>query len=271
MTSLRSTVLGLVTLILMVTAAIPVTAQSGLLPNDKFNMRFIHDKDASPNTLTARIFLPIPIEGCAKVIPHHVSAEYQKRTLVLKVEQADVLPDINVKNRGHCQSSSIAYRDVKIDHARLLEQNIKYVRIVTKFGAHVYDAEIDENHIRLVPKFNPTQDALEYWMLPENAVVLSAPMLDKKENPEQKITALAKNKGLIPITDRIKAYTPAAYDSGNYYFLDEKGDVLDLLKNSQNSFPIGQIETTELFYGPEGQYNKKIPVSVIASLPGEYD
>ena len=255
---------------------------TGILSERQLNFRFITIPEADDNMIHMLFFNPTPVQGCANVDSYIIEQDIRGVALYLEVEYPEVTPDRSVRNPHYecTKGAQTAQTIVALNKDQLIENGITTLNIQTNSYMKRYDVEINEDMIRLteaVPEPDP-EDAIEYWFIPDNAVVLTVPMAteDVRDNALllDQLNTIARLRNLTPI-DEVK---PGFYQhSGNekwdnindkkFYFVDK----FDTLKTALENDPyvtIGRLETTEIAYGPEGKYDKVKYLPVYAARAG---
>lgn len=247
---------------------------TGVLPQSFYQIAFVHDAAAKEGDLVLRILMPIPVQGCVKMMNFETEQEIQGPALIIDIDFPIVIPDYKTKDQINCNKSNTASVDTHIDRNELIEKGVKELRLKTKHGVTVFEMEITPHVLKLKPK-DILKKKIEYWSLPKNAVILSVPMSkgDLMDNSAQlqQLARAAQARGLKPIEEELPEYTPGLNRENRFYFLDTKGDVSALLEESGGAISIGQVNSTEAFYGPDGLYDKIIPMDVMAMLPDDRD
>lgn len=248
---------------------------TGILPQDRFWFSVINDRTVPDGFLVFRVATPSPVDGCVKMMNYEATPEIQGVVLILDVKFPIILPDYKNVRQENCKKSNSAYVDTLIDRNELIDKGVNQFRIRTKYGVTNFDLDVTPHKIRFIPKEKTKYLTSEYWTLPRNAVVLSVPMFnDDLMNSSAQLQQLARvaySRGLVPIEEDMPDYIPSTPRQNRFYFLDTKGDVLDLLENGGGAVSVGQLNKAEPYYGPNGKYDKIIPVDVMASIPDVND
>lgn len=245
---------------------------TGLLSQDKLRFNLYQKPNAPAHQIMMQTFILQPIEGCVKVMPFEITDEIKGQTLEVYIDFPVVSPDYD----GDCDYNTYSPVDeIVLDKDELIDKNVNKLALRTKYGVIDYDLYIDDELIELTSPNDAFQEKIEFWMLPKNAVVVSVPMakgdLANQHRLLQDLAIVAEDNNLIPIEEKTPDYIPKESQLNRFYFLDTDGSVRDLLNNGSQSVRLGEIYKTEPFYGPNGKYDKKIPIDVIATLPNEYD
>lgn len=246
-----------------------------LLPHGSFNIGFMHEHGGNPDHLKMFIAAPVPLHGCAEVMPYEVSQQYEGNILTLIIEHPIVLIPTEQRNRHECNQAANTGTSFTLNRAEMMEKGIREIRMRTKYGVTSFNLELTEHMIRLTHKNNPTRPPIEYWSLPDNAVVLSVPMAkgDIRNKPAmfEQFIRLANSRGLEPIETRFADYR-LSQDSVNRFVFLESGEIVrDALQNAGGSIVLGQVYTSEPFYGAQGKFDKEIALDIIAMMPTQFD
>jgi hypothetical protein len=246
-----------------------------LLPHGSFNIGFMHEHGGNPDHLKIFITAPVPLHGCADVVPYEVSQQYEGNILTLKIEHPIVLLPTEQRGRHDCNQSANTGTSFTLNRAEMMEKNIREIRMRTKYGVTSFNLELTEHMIRLTHKNNPTRPPIEYWSLPENAVILNVPMAkgDMRNNPAlfEQFIRVANARGLEPIQTRFADYR-LAQDTPNRFIFLERGEIVrDAISNADDSIVLGQVYTSEPFYGAQGRFDKEIALDIIAMMPTQFD
>ena len=245
---------------------------TGLLPQDSFRFTIYQRPNAPDYELTLKIFTPLPVSGCFKTLPYEATDEIKGQMLEVYMDFPVIMPDRD----GNCDNvQNTLSTEVLLDKDELIDNDINKFLFRSKYGVITYDLYINEDMIELSSPNDVFQEGLEYWFLPSNAVVLSVPMakdnLMNHKSMLQDLAIVAETNDLIPIEEKFPDYMPKEDFLNRFYFLDTDGDVREQLNNGSTSVTIGQIYRTEPFYGPNGKYDKKVPIDVVATMPDVYD
>lgn len=247
---------------------------SSILSQEGFRFAFVNNPDSDPDKLLLQIIAPTPIQGCAKIYPFEAKKNLSGKMLTIDVKFPHILPDYNNKNRYDCNRSTMIGTEIVLSHAELIEKGVNAIYLRTKFGVAAYKLKVTEHMIRMEPQ-NKTLETLEYWILPKNALVLSVPQYkgDLMEDHEQlqMLARVARARGLAPIESVVEGYTPAGREINRFYFVDTEGRLSETLQDSNDTTTIGELYTTEEYYGPDGKYDKEITLDILAMKPGLYN
>tara|TARA_B100000242_G_scaffold268963_1_gene219434 strand:+ start:4587 stop:5492 length:906 start_codon:yes stop_codon:yes gene_type:complete len=248
---------------------------TGSLPLDEFKYVFVHNPEAPEGHLTLRASIPVQVQGCYELYEPEIEQKIMGSALVLDTKMPLMRPPSSQDKNPDCDVKQSISVETSIDRAQLIENNITKMRFKSKYFTISRDMDITEHSVTLTDPANKKVKPYTYWSLPANAVVLNVPMFDddltQHDTQLQQLARVAKIKGLAPVEDQIPGYTPSGRNHNRFYFLDTKGDVLDLLKQSAGPVTIGQIHIKEPFYGPNGQYDKETGIDIIAMIPGSAD
>ncbi|MFP4313547.1 MAG: hypothetical protein ACLFR0_04375 [Alphaproteobacteria bacterium] len=241
---------------------------TGILPLDKTGFTIFQRPNTPDNELVFFVMSRVPLEGCFDSIPFEASHHIQGPVLTINLE----FPIIQVQKRKDCEKKRVMETtEVILDLDEMRENNVNMLRLSSRYETRSFDVELTDQKISLQPKESVMLEGLEYWFLPANTVFLSVPMATDDlyyKNPMlQELAMLAGRNGLVPIETKIPGYTPSSEMLNTFVFLDTEGDIREMLNNGQEFVNIGSIHKTEPFYGPNGQYDKKIPIDVLATLP----
>lgn len=247
---------------------------SSILSQEGFRFAFVNNPDSDPDKLLMQIIAPNPIQGCAKIYPFEAKKSINGKTLAIDVKFPHILPDYNNKNRYDCNRSTMIGTEIVLSHAELIENEVNAVHLRTKFGAAPYKLKVTEHMIRMEPQ-NKMLETLEYWILPKNTIILSVPQHKGNliENHEQLqiLARIARARGLSPIESIVEGYTPAGPELNRFYFVDTEGRLSQELEDNNGTTTIGELYSSEEYYGPDGKYDKEIPLEIIAMRPGLYN
>lgn len=242
---------------------------TGILPHDKVGFTMFQKPNTPTNELVLKVISGIPLEGCFDSMPFELEQKIEGKSLSVDLK----FPIIEMDARKDCTKRRVMEEaETVIDLDELREKEINQMRLVSKYSTRSFDLDLNEHRILLEPRESVLQSNLEYWLLPENTVMLSVPMakddLYYKDKILQELAMVADNNGLIPIEEQIPEFMPNEVKYNKFYFLDTEGKVKEALNNNDSgAIVIGSIHKSEQYYGPNGKYDKKIPVDVIATLP----
>lgn len=242
---------------------------TGILPLDKIGMTIFQRHDTPRNELIFKMILPQQVEGCYETIPFEMEQKVDASILTIDMKVPILLMDAH-KDCTH--KREMEQGEVAINLDELREKDIKIMKLTSRYFTRSFEIELTDQKIVFKPTENVLLPELKYWFLPENAVALTVPMANEdiyyKHAMLQELAGVAADNGLIPVEDQIPEYMPHDPNPYNkFFFIDTRGDVLEMLKNGETSVTIGAVHTTEPFYGPEGKYDKKIPLDILATLP----
>lgn len=245
---------------------------TGLLARDKLKFNLYQKPNAPAHEIIFQVYISTPIEGCLKVIPFEITSEIKAKTLEIYTD----FPIVSEDRDGNCDYKSYSPRDeVILDKDELIEKGVNKVALKSKYGTKNLDLYIDDELIELTSDNDVFVKDFEFWMLPKNTVVVTVPMADgdliDQNHMLQDLAIVAEDSNLIPIEEKNPDYMPKKAMVNRFYFLDTDGSIRDMLNNGASTVRLGEIYKTEPFYGPNGKYDKKIPIDVIATLPNEYD
>lgn len=245
---------------------------TGILSQDKLRFNLYQKPNAPAHEIMMQTFIMQPIEGCIKVMPFEITDEIKGKTLDVYIDFPVVAPDYD----GDCDYNTyVPVNEITLDKDELIDKSVNKLSLRTKYGVIDYDLYIDEELIELTSPNDVFQEKIEFWMLPKNAVVVTVPMakgdLMHQKGMLQDLALVAEDNNLIPIENKNPDYMPKESQLNRFYFLDTDGSVRDSLNNGYSTVRLGEIYKTEPFYGPNGKYDKKIPIDVIATLPNQYD
>ncbi|MFN3701468.1 MAG: hypothetical protein ACK4VI_08100 [Alphaproteobacteria bacterium] len=246
-----------------------------LLPHGSFNIGFMHERGGNPDHITMFITAPVPLQGCANVMPYEVNQHYEGNVLILKIEHPIVLLPAEQRGRHNCNQVSNTGSSFTLNRAEIMDKGIREIRMRTQYGVTSFNLELNEHMIRLTPKNNQTRPPIEYWSLPDNAIVLNIPMArgDIRNNPVmfERLIRVASARGLTPIETRFPDYKPARENINRFVFLESGEIIRDAISNAGDSIILGQVFTSEPFYGAHGSFDKEIALDIIAMMPTQFD
>lgn len=245
---------------------------TGILPLDQAGITIFQRHDTPANELIMYVILPLQVEGCYKTMPFELEKSITGTLLVVDMK----FPIMQLDARKDCEKKrGMETAEVTIDLDELREKNIKVMKLTSRYQTRSYEIELTDEKIVLTPTESIMLPKLEYWFLPKNTVVLQVPMakddLYYKHAILQELAGVAADNGLIPVEDKIPEYMPHTVTYNQFFFLDTRGDVMEMLENGETAVTIGAVHTSEPFYGPNGKYDKKIPLDILATLPSAID
>lgn len=248
---------------------------TGILPQTSFSFSFFHKDGASEDDINMRMVLPIPIQGCTKIVPFEAEPEIQGKALMIDIEFPFVMLDQSAKDKYACNQIKMAGKDITLSKSELMGREINEIRIRSKFGVLPYKLTVTPDMINMQAKNDPYKRSYEYWFLPQDTVVLSVPMfkgdLIHHNDQLQQLARIARARGLVPIEDEVPEYMPDSKVHNRFFFLDKDGRVLAELADSEGQITLGTLYTTEEYYGPDGKYDKEIDLEITASRPSQTD
>jgi hypothetical protein len=251
----------------------------GLNTGSTFAVNFVRTSGASFDEATLRISMPVLVNGCVKVKMVPAKVQQLGSNLSITVEKPEVRLSKEPRYSQHScgMKASGASVDVKINRADLMENGIKQIALKSKgSGGDTYYVEATHDNLTLIPKstqiFKPNDsvsmpDPLSYWFYPANTVVLSVSRIAGDLSPE--IRQLAHNKGMVGLDDTIAGFEQPA-GQNKLYFVDQSGATVAKIKEGGTT-SVGQIPETQIFSGPQGEYEKQVGLDVMAHLPGLLD
>lgn len=253
---------------------------TGLLPEGNMSFKFVTIPEADDNLMHILIYNPTPVQGCANIDTYLVEQDIRGVDLYLEVEHPIVSPDRKVRNPHYdCnKGDQVAQTIVTINKTELMEKGVNKMTIKTPARTMRFEMDINEDMVHLTNALPDIDTNIEHWFVPDNAVLLTVPMA--YENIEDnmilmdQIHNVAALRNLTPIEDVKPGFTllsgnekDDARKMNHFVFLDETGIMNSLLEDGQ-PVKIGHIETTEKFYGPEGQFDKPKQLPVYAGRIG---
>lgn len=252
-----------------------------LLPNFHYGLLFLREDNEARREFTMRIMSLGAITGCLDMTPPKLIVEGTGPIMWIKLEESRIGID---KSSQTCSGENkYAYADLKLDADKLTEDGTKKIVIKSKVVGRFSDIDLDiqDESVTVTAKmpdltplgipFKGASDVFTYWFYPENTVILYAPSANSEESIPNAITQLAHANKLIPLQSLYKDFIKPRHVSNQYYFIDPAGTLLAQLKTQDDRVSIGAIETPEVFFGPEGPYNKPVKKTVFAKRPGETD
>ncbi len=251
---------------------------SGLLPEGQYHMYFVRTADTKSNEAVLRIVTPVSLNGCARVLPPKISARRDGARMSLKIENPAVILDKSARYAHYqCpQSANSTSADITLNRDELIENNIKTLTFQSLGGtSDSYILDVTDTELRLEPKtsfaFKPflgsgKADPLSYNFYPDNMVVLHAPAAPESEDLGDKIAALARSKGLRPVSSP----GHSSKNGESFYFIDDPGTLAGSL-TFDSSTRIGTVKGEETFQGADGPYQREKQVDVYAKRPGLLD
>jgi len=266
-----------------------------LLPNDFYGVAFVHLPGASPNDMTINVASPGTISGCLKVKPAQITPEFIGESLILNMTEAQFRVDTSTVRYAHHQcelASNASLTEVTVHLDELKSKNVKKLSIKSKTIGKFIDGtiKIDDHKVtlesetgrldgRLSEKIlchgddKPPECKITFWIYPPHTVVLSSNALNKSANKNliQQIKSLGSARGLTPLEDIIPGFEPDRAHKDLVYMVDDKNIYGNDLATPEDRYLFGGITTTEVFYGPQGAFDKPVKKAVYARMPGIYE
>lgn len=255
-----------------------------LLPNYHYLIALMHPEKSGSKDFTMRILSPGAITGCLKMTPPQVVIEnIAPPHMFLKLEESSVGID---KETKPCKTDNqYAYADLALNGDDLAQKGIKKIVMKSKTVGRFSDIDLDIDERRIVATvtipdlrglglpFSGSTDTETYWFYPENTVVLHAPAVNEDESGalKEKITRMARTRGLIPMEEALKDFERPRHILNQFYFVDPAETISRTLGPDGEQTLIGNIEVPEIFYGPQGPYERPTSRAVFARLPGTFD
>lgn len=245
---------------------------TGILPLDRTGFTVFQRPNSPANELVFYVISRVPLEGCFETMPFELEQKIEGKSLTVDLK----FPIVRLDNTPGCEKKrSMETAEMILDLDELRDKEINVVRLMSKYSTRVFDLELTDNMFKLIPRESVMSQGIEYWIPPKNTVMLSVPMaktdLYYKDDILQELAMVAENNGLEPIENKISDFMPQKSQYNRFYFLDTEGKIRDALSDTSKTITIGKVHRTEPFYGPNGKYDKKIPMDVIATLPQDLD
>lgn len=255
-------------------------SKSPITPGN-YSIFFVRTDTAKQDEAVLRLASRESVSGCAVIRQPTVEETQKGPTLWFNISDAQVGVDSSVRY-AHFQCSAgrqYAGADLVLNRDRLLAGGITQVGLKSGAGTDLYSVEVDKSHIRLEPKsqrsFVPLYadnrpDPMIYWFYPADTIVLYAPVVPDKKDIGDKITELAEKAGLKKIETAIPEFLPPSQAANTLYFVDP-GESKSKMLESGKAVPMGNVASTEKFYGVNGAYEQPVQVAVYARRPNAQD
>lgn len=247
---------------------------TGLLGQGDTMFGFIHIPEADDNLMHMFFMNPTPVQGCAEITPFTVEHQIHGVDLHVSVEFPVVIPDRKVRNPHYeCnKGAQVANTVFALNKAELIEKGVNKMTLKTNISTMRYDMDLNENRVILTPPTPDFGEEIEYWFIPDDAIVLRVPTADEdiRDNSilMDQLNSLAALRNLQPIEHMKPGFTIRVGDKdmhnsypNHFIFIDDKNIYRSTLEE-QTYIRVGSIETTETKYGPEGKFEspKDLPV-----------
>ena len=256
-----------------------------LLPNYYYEVDTVRKPGASPDDINFSITSPGSITGCLNTGDPTISTA--KSANILRIEIIDGFIDVDNNTVRYAQyeckpGTASSQMSLTLSKNQLREDGINRLTFISGQVGPFYDIMIDiqDTHITITPQSldlsrfgvstpQPTSGPTKYWNYPDNTIALFSSSADLNDEEAMKSArALARKNGLTPLDEIISGFRPNIEHSNKLFAVDTEGRFNDKLKEQNDVFALGTIEQAELYFGPQGAYNKPVEQTIFARRPG---
>ncbi len=279
-------------------AAIAAQDKSGiksLLPNNFYGLTFLHVPDATANDLTLRLITPGTVSGCLKTTPASVVPNIIGRSLTLELTESKMEIDNSIVRYAlhSCDlTSHTSITDATINLEELRQKKIESLSMTAKSVGRFASLKLvmDTNKITITSDMGrlngrasekaqcqgenkPEYCTYTYWLYPKGTYTLISNALTKNGNDAlvKQIKVLARSKGLTPLEEILPDFKNEQYQRDLVYVVDDKSLFSGKVKALDDRYLLGNVRSSETFYGPQGPYERVRETPVYAKLPGIYE
>lgn len=259
----------------------------GIVPNFIYYTVLLRKPGASADDINLMITSPGAIVGCLDMEQPSIETQQSGNALHLKMTDGHIDVDTETIRYYHYEckpetSTSTLYltlskqqlQDSGIDRLVLFSEAIgPFNDMKLAYGEHSITITSEMRDLsRLGIPMSGSVDTLTYWAYPENTMALFSSGADlHDENTMANVRKLARAKGLTPLDEIYTDFRPHHSLADKLYVVDQKGIYKNKLENPDDVLTLGTIETTEVYFGPNGAYDKPIQKAVYAKTPGLYE
>ena len=259
----------------------------GIVPNFIYYVALLRKPGASVDDLNFMITSPGALVGCLDM--EHPSIETEKSGSALHLKMTDGYIDVDTQTIRYyhyeCKpETSTATLYLTLSKKQLQKSGIEKLVLFSESIGPFNDMELvyGDHSITITSEMRDLSplgipmggsvDTLTYWAYPENTMALFSSGADlRDEKTMAKARKLARAKGLTPLDEIYTDFRPPHSLADKLYVVDQKGIYKNKLEAPGDVLTLGTIETTEIYFGPSGAYDKPIQKTVYAKTPGLFE
>ena len=261
---------------------------ASLLPNYFYHVGFVRKPGSTADDLNMVIASPGSITGCLEMDNPTVKTVKVGTAMRLEITDGFIDVDRNTVRYFHYEckpGTSTSHMNITLSKEQLREDGIEKLTIVSEEIGAFNDITLDiqDTHVTITSEVRdlsqfglpipPTPGSeITYWNFPENTISLFSSDADLHDDEAMKAArALARKQGLTPLDEIISGFKPNHMYDDKLYVVDVEGRFNENLKEQNDVFALGTIQQPELYFGPQGAYNKPVEKTVYARRPGLYE
>ncbi len=258
-----------------------------LVPNFIYYAGFIRKPNASNDDLNLFIFSPGSVFGCLDIENPIIEPVKIGNALHLRLTEGYIGADTETVRYFHYECKpgpGQSEMHLTLSKEKLIKDGINKLVLVSEQIGPFNDMLLDfeEHGVTITSKMNDLTlfglpitgqtTTFTYWFYPENTMALFSSSADlRDEETMKKVRALARKRGLVPLDEHIPNFKPNYENSDKFYVVDTAGIHKEKLSDPNSTFILGPIETHELYFGPNGPYDKPVTKTIFAKKPGLYE
>lgn len=254
----------------------------------KVGVLLLRSAELGDGNFVIRLSMMDQRSSCADAGP--LNTEHKFDNMYLDITVASYVVDMRnaPAHPGQCdRAPQTPYADILLNRDEMRGRGIKKVRFHYMNFTDTFDVEYGTHSIKLgkaaaMPARKNVANAyvphaaygigtpLELWFLPENTIALYAPAVPQGLDANAEIEALAKGRGLLPVTQSVPDFVPARTTPQIYYFTDPQNMYLKkLARGSAEVF--AQLRVPKTVYGLHGDSIAYDYYDVYMKKPGLYE
>ncbi|MCB9983333.1 MAG: hypothetical protein H6861_06640 [Rhodospirillales bacterium] len=263
------------------------TEGTSLLPNFIYYFTFLRKPGAAPDDLNLYIFSPGTVTGCLSKEQAGLETVKIAPALQIKITEGQTSVDTETVRYFHYEckpETGMVEMQITLSKEQLAKDKINklvlYSEAVGPFNDIMLDMQDDrinvESRLCDLSRFGlPTKGiptTFTYWLYPENTMVLQTSSADSRDQKiRSEVLALARRRGLTPLEEIIPGFEKEHLNDNKLFVVDRAGRYKEELADPRNTFTLGQIQQSEMYFGAKGPYNKTVEIPVYARAPGIHE
>ncbi|MBU0860097.1 MAG: hypothetical protein KJ667_09170 [Alphaproteobacteria bacterium] len=266
----------------------PYSNQYYLTMPDRVGLMLLRSSELGPDGFVLRLSMFDAHTTCAKMGPLNTETSYDNMYMDITVASYQVDMRDAPKNPQACDmKTQTPSADIVLNKAELQSRGTTKIRFHYMNYSDVFNIEIGDHFVKLDPvkpkatsrnaanTYKPLSayqvgSPLELWFLPENTLALYAPAVPQDKNVGADIEALAKGRGLLPITNAVPDFIAPRTTPQAYYFTDPQDMYLKTLKGNKAAV-FAPLRLSRTVYGLHGDEVAYQSYDVYMKKPGLYE